>query len=209
MIHGGEAFEFGAEDIFGEALLGEDEVAGLVEGHEFTGQLIEGLLDLRLNAAAHARGTQEETVEDAADVVVEVEGGADDAAALEFPEGPAGPAQDEEEKDDVAEPIKREIACQRLGSLEKGERCGVGYGGGDDAGQDTKTDNDGDSNDDDRTDKQQQRQARSDRLSRSKTTQTMRSRTSQNYFHRTKDGARESLTVPGSATRARQPAVCG
>jgi hypothetical protein len=74
----------------------------LVLGNELGGDLVEGLLDILLHAAAHTRGAQEEAVEDSADVVVEFENGPDDAAALELPVGFPCPSQNEEEEDDIS-----------------------------------------------------------------------------------------------------------
>lgn len=67
-------------------------------------QLRHGLVDLLLNLATHTGGAEEVAIEDAADINVQLDDAADQAAALELEESLARPSPDEEEEDDIAQP---------------------------------------------------------------------------------------------------------
>lgn len=121
MVHGGEGLELGAHSIVGETLLGQGEVADLVLGHQLVRQLRDALLDLLLNLAAHAGRPQEVAVEDAADVGVELDDGADDAAALELPEAAARPSQDEQEEYNISKSARGRIAKCQLSKFPKND----------------------------------------------------------------------------------------
>jgi hypothetical protein len=64
------------------------------------------LADLLAHLGPDARGAQEVAVQYAAGIGVQLDDGADEAAAFELPEGASDYAEDEEEEDDVAESMK-------------------------------------------------------------------------------------------------------
>lgn len=105
VVHVGEVLQLGSHDVLWETLLGKDEVSGHVLPDELVGHLGEGLADLFLDLAPDAGGAEEVAVGDASDVVVQFENGAQEAAALELPEGLAGPSEDEIDEDDVSDPL--------------------------------------------------------------------------------------------------------
>lgn len=105
VIHGRKGLEFGADGLVGPGLLGQAEVARAASGDQLARHLGQGIVDLLTHLRAHAREPQEVAIEDAPGVRVELNDGAEQAAALELPKAAADDAEDEEEEDDVPEPL--------------------------------------------------------------------------------------------------------
>ncbi|OAQ97064.1 hypothetical protein LLEC1_00950 [Akanthomyces lecanii] len=108
VVHVGQTVELGADILLGHPLLGQRQVARLRGRDELGGHLVERLLDLGAYLAADTGGLQEPAVEDAADVAIQLEDGADDTAALELPVEATRPSGDKVDEDDVADPARKQ-----------------------------------------------------------------------------------------------------
>lgn len=105
VVHGREGLELGADGVVGPGLLGQAEVARAAGGDQLARHLGQGIVDLFAHLRAHAWEPQEVAIEDAPGVRVELNDGAEQAAALELPKAAADDAEDEEEEDDVPESL--------------------------------------------------------------------------------------------------------
>ena len=103
VIHIGEVLQLGTDSVRGQTVLGQHEMAGHVGLDELIRHFGKRLADLFLDLSANARGAQEVTVCDAANIMVEFEDGAEDATALELPKCFSSPAEDEVDEDDIAQ----------------------------------------------------------------------------------------------------------
>ena len=79
----------------------------------------EGIVDLGANFCAHAGQAKEVTVENAAGVSEELEEGAEETAAFQLPQGAAGPSEEEEKEDDVADSVVTLVLLVKV----CGQRC--------------------------------------------------------------------------------------
>lgn len=121
VCHVAQLLELLAHAVFAPALLRQAHMtvdAGPA-GDQLLLKLDNGLGDLSLDFGAHSGQAQEVAVQDTAGGEVEVDGGADDATALELVEGLAGPAEDEEDEDQVADSVcvTPSVSRRRSGGL--------------------------------------------------------------------------------------------
>lgn len=109
VLHTRQLIQF-REDLFrAPSLLGQAHIlddAGTL-GHEFGLEPCDSGGDLLVDFAADAGETEEERVEEKADLEVEVADCAEDAMAADSVEGSSKDAQEEEREDDVPNPVVR------------------------------------------------------------------------------------------------------
>jgi hypothetical protein len=107
MLHSLEVIQRLPDCFFGPSLRRQRDVS-LDSGtrrNEFSFEFEEGFGDLFLDFVAHAGKAQEDAIEGAAHGGVDVEDGAGDTAAFQLVEELARPAEEEEDKDYIAQTV--------------------------------------------------------------------------------------------------------
>ena len=121
VVHFRQCIQFRPDGLLGPPFFGKSQVSRHVGGDHLGRQLGDGLVHLFLHRGAYTGEAEEVTIQRPVGVGVELDDGADQTAAAEFPYRAPGPAEEEQEEDDLADSVNGYCISMRS-MVSQGER---------------------------------------------------------------------------------------